>query len=96
VVTCAFSKTELGEQFTVVILCMAWWVAMLQQVLREYDGWPSIAEIIVVMNGLSEDHVASRLGVTKTPISFVNNSINSLNSQYNYQQLQTLTSSLRP
>jgi hypothetical protein len=84
VVTRAFSKSELGEQFTVVILSMARRVAMLEQVLREYDGWPSIAEIIVVMNGLSEDHVASRWGVTKTPISFVNNSVNSLNSRYNY------------
>jgi hypothetical protein len=96
VVTHAFSKTELSEQFTVVILSLAWRVAMLEQVLREYDGWPSIAEIIVVMNGLSEDHVASRLGVTKTPISFVNDSINSLNSRYNDQQLQTLTRSLGP
>src|SRR5690348_2476609 len=52
VVTHAFSKAELGEQFTVVILSLAWRVAMLEQVLREYDGWPSIAEIIVVMNGL--------------------------------------------
>ena len=88
VVTHAFSKAELGEQFTVVILSMARRIAMLQQVLREYDGWPSIAEIIVVMNGLSEDHVVSRLGVAKTPISFVNDSINSLNSRYNSKRSQ--------
>jgi hypothetical protein len=83
VVTHAFSEAELSEQFTVVILTMARRMAMLQQVLQEYDGMPAIAEIIIVMNGLSEDHVVSRLGVTKTPISFFNNSINSLNSRYN-------------
>jgi hypothetical protein len=74
-----FSEAELREQFTVVILTMAKRVKMLNRVLREYDGLPAIAEIIVVMNGLNESHVSSRLGVTKTPISFVNNSINSLN-----------------
>ncbi len=83
VVTHAFSEAELSEQFTVVILSMAKRLAMLKQVLRQYDGMPIIAEIIVVMNGLREDHVASRLGVVKTPISFVNNSINSLNNRYN-------------
>jgi hypothetical protein len=82
-VTHSFSEAELGEQFTVVILSMAERVAMLEQVLHEYDGLPIIAEIIVVMNGLIEDHVASRLGVIKTPISFVNNSVNSLNNRYN-------------
>jgi hypothetical protein len=81
--THAFSEAELSEQFTVVILSMAKRVAMLKQVLRQYDGMPIIAEIIVVMNGLSQDHVASRLGLIKTPISFVNNSINSLNNRYN-------------
>lgn len=77
-----FSEAELREQFTVVILTMAKRVKMLNRVLREYDGLPAIAEIIVVMNGLNESHVSSRLGVTKTPISFVNNSINSLNIRF--------------
>lgn len=83
VATHAFSEAELSEQFTVVILSMAKRVTMLKQVLRQYDGMPNIAEIIVVMSGLREDHAASRLGVIKTPISFVNNSINSLNNRYN-------------
>jgi hypothetical protein len=77
-----FSEAEQREQFTVVMLSMARRLAMLEQVLREYDGWPEIAEIIVVMNGLNESHVSSHLGVTRTPISFVNNSINSLNTLY--------------
>jgi hypothetical protein len=77
-----FSEAEQREQFTVVLPSMAQRVAMLEQVLHEYDGRPEIAEIIVVMNSLNESHVSSRLGVARTPISFVNNSINSLNARY--------------